>query len=41
MEIDAFVQQNQLNDNLLLEIEKLAPFGQGNLNLYLVLKKLD
>ena len=30
MEIDAFVQQNQLNDNLLLEIEKLAPFGQGN-----------
>ena len=30
MEIDAFVQQNQLNENLLLEIEKLAPFGQGN-----------
>lgn len=30
LEIDAFVQQNQLNDNLLHEIEKLAPFGQGN-----------
>jgi len=30
LEIDAFVQQNQLNDNLLHEIDKLAPFGQGN-----------
>ncbi len=30
LEIDAFVQQNQLNENLLHEIERLAPFGQGN-----------
>jgi single-stranded-DNA-specific exonuclease len=30
LEIDAFIQQNQLNEDLLVEMEKLAPFGQGN-----------
>ena len=30
LEIDAFIQRNQLKEDLLLEMEKLAPFGQGN-----------
>ena len=30
LEIDAFIQRDQLNEDLLIEMEKLAPFGQGN-----------
>jgi single-stranded-DNA-specific exonuclease len=30
LEIDAFIQRNQLNEDLLIEMEKLEPFGQGN-----------
>jgi len=30
LEIDAFIQRNQLNEDLLLEMENLEPFGQGN-----------
>ena len=30
LEIDSFINQNELEEQLLHEIEKLAPFGQGN-----------
>lgn len=30
LEIDSFINQNELEEPLLHEIEKLAPFGQGN-----------
>lgn len=30
LELDAFIQRNQLNEDLLLEMENLEPFGQGN-----------
>ena len=40
LEIDAFIRQNELTENLLEEIEKLAPFGQANPEPILGLKKV-
>ena len=39
LEIDAFIKQNELTENLLQEIEQLAPFGQANPEPILGLKK--
>ena len=38
--IDTFIQQNQLREDLLVEIEKLAPFGQGNPEPVLAIEKV-
>jgi len=40
LEIDAFIKQNELTENLLQEIEQLAPFGQANPEPILGLKKV-
>ena len=40
LEIDAFIRQNELTENLLEEIEKLAPFGQANPEPILGIKKV-
>ena len=38
--IDTYIQQNQLREGLLVEIEKLAPFGQGNPEPVLAIEKV-
>lgn len=40
LEIDAFIKQNELTENLLQEIEQLAPFGQANPEPILGIKKV-
>ena len=40
LEIDAFIRQKELTENLLQEIEKLAPFGQANPEPILGIKKV-
>ena len=40
LEIDSFITQNELEEQLLHEIEKLAPFGQGNPEPILGIKKV-
>ena len=40
LEIDSFINQNELEEQLLHEIEKLAPFGQGNPEPILGIKKV-
>ena len=40
-EIDTFINQNELTEKLLEEVEMMAPFGQGNPEPILGLKKYN
>ena len=40
LEIDTFIEQNELTENLLQEIERFAPFGQANPEPILGIKKV-